>query len=42
MQKDFENVYIKWFLTSLENIIWLDINEENYTNFAWELFISVL
>ena len=41
MQKYFENVYIKQFLTSLENI-WLDItNKENYISFAWELFILV-
>ena len=41
MQKYFENVYIKQFLTSLENI-WLDItNKEKYISFAWELFILV-
>ena len=34
MQKYFENVYIKQFLTSLENI-WLDItNKENYISFS--------
>ena len=33
MQKDFENVYVKQFLTSLKNI-WLDINKENYESFA--------
>ena len=33
MQKDFENMYIKQFLTSLE-IIWLDITKEDYATFA--------
>ena len=35
MQKYFENVCIKKFFNeSTKHIIWLDINEENYTSFA--------
>ena len=43
IQKDFENVYIYKiiFNESRKQIIWLDMKEENYTSFAWELFILV-